>query len=447
MGEGTKSVRILAVIVLSLFMLTMVYFTASVIRGFKNGSLRAERDFMHITETASSAVFFDADSAALNELRNILINNEYVAAALVSSEKNIFFAYPISSPLIGMNIQGKPSLQTSSPMIRIFSTRLAAAPEDDTMLTVALYAVRSADIYNPARISFLVILVGLAALFVMLLFISKTVPLNQDAEKEGAKQASLLQTQNHNMTSEKTFTDIFDKKAETEAEDEHSFELTEPESEADHFTPSAEFPEPEQVPVSVEYHEAEDPSTYEEDEDGEMTEHSGDPSGLFSPATGMGWEQYLETRLDAELMRSASSEQDLALVLLRIPGIEGNRLMMKKIAAVLLDFFKFKDFVFEYKNDGFAGILLNINLDQTMVLAETVYTQFKELLQSENIPPKLALGISMRSLRLLPGSRLIDEADKALHKAFDETGMPIVAFRVNPDKYRQFVADSAREGR
>ena len=78
-----------------------------------------------------------------------------------------------------------------------------------------------------------------------------------------------------------------------------------------------------------------------------------------------------------------------------------------------------------------------------MILAETVYKQFKELLESENITLKPALGISTRNLRLLPGSRLIDEADKALHKAFGETEMPIVAFRVNPDKYRQFIADSA----
>ncbi|WP_428768524.1 diguanylate cyclase [Treponema sp. HNW] len=445
MGEGTKSVRILAVVVLSLFMLTMVYFTASVIKGFKNGSLRAERDFMHITETASSAVFFDTDSAALNELRNILINNEYVAAALVCSEKNIFFVYPASSPLIGMNIQGKPSLQTSSPMIRIFSTRLAAAPEEDTMLTVALYAVRSADIYNPARISFLVILAGLAALFVMLLFISKSAPVNQGAEKAETAQDSVFRMQERSIPSAQAPGDIFDKKAEPEAE--HAFEPAKQEAEPEPFSPPADVSSGEPSLFPAEYHEAEELSTYDEHEAKLIRENMTDPSGLFSPATGMGWEQYLETRLDAELMRSASSEQDLALVLLRIPGIEGNRLMMKKIAAVLLDFFKFRDFVFEYKNDGFAGILLNINLDQTMVLAETVYTQFKELLQSENIPSKLALGISMRSLRLLPGSRLIDEADKALQKAFNETGLPIVAFRVNPDKYRQFVADSARESR
>ena len=114
------------------------------------------------------------------------------------------------------------------------------------------------------------------------------------------------------------------------------------------------------------------------------------------------------------------------------------------ITAVLLDFFKFRDFVFEYKKDGFAGILLNINLDQAMVLAEAMHTQLKELLESENIREKLAIGISTRSLRLLPGSRLITEANQALEKAFGETGLPIVAFRVNPDKYRQFVADATQ---
>ena len=169
-----------------------------------------------------------------------------------------------------------------------------------------------------------------------------------------------------------------------------------------------------------------------------------DPTGLFSPATGVGWESYMETRLDSELVRAASSEQDLALVLLRIPGLENNALMMKRIAAVLLDFFKFRDFVFEYKKDGFAGILLNINLDQAMVLAEAMHTQLTDLLKSENIRGQLAIGISTRSLRLLQGSRLITEANQALEKAFGETGLPIVAFRVNPDKYRQFVADATQ---
>lgn len=57
MGEKTKSIRIFVSIVLSLFILSIIYFTASVVKGFSNGAARSEKDFMQITETASSAVF------------------------------------------------------------------------------------------------------------------------------------------------------------------------------------------------------------------------------------------------------------------------------------------------------------------------------------------------------------------------------------------------------
>lgn len=430
MGEKTKSIRIFVSIVLSLFILSIIYFTASVVKGFSKGAARSEKDFMQITETASSAVFFDANSSALNELKTLLSENEYVAAALVSSEKNVLFAYPAASPLIGMTLDGKPAVRSSSPMLRIFSTRLAAAPDENTMLTVALYAVRSKDIYNPARLSFLVILTGLAAVIAVLIYTSKTEPAGKSA---ASAYGTIPETAENNAA-------FF-----TNAGEQSVIEPSKiPADEYVHTESASEESKTETQPHAA--HEDNEESEffgYNDVEHTGETETREDPSGLFSPATGVGWEEYLETRLDAELMRSASSEQDLALILLRIPGIENNRMMMKKIAAVLLDFFKFKDFVFEYKNDGFAGILLNINLDQTMILAETVYKQFKELLESENITLKPALGISTRNLRLLPGSRLIDEADKALHKAFGETEMPIVAFRVNPDKYRQFIADSA----
>ena len=39
-------------------------------------------------------------------------------------------------------------------------------------------------------------------------------------------------------------------------------------------------------------------------------------------------------------------------------------------------------------------------------------------------------------------SEIMQQRKKALNKAFDEDGLPIVAFRVNPDKYRQFLADN-----
>ena len=38
------------------------------------------------------------------------------------------------------------------------------------------------------------------------------------------------------------------------------------------------------------------------------------PKGLYSPESGLGWEEYLAERLNAELSRAASFEQDLVLL-------------------------------------------------------------------------------------------------------------------------------------
>ena len=58
------------------------------------------------------------------------------------------------------------------------------------------------------------------------------------------------------------------------------------------------------------------------------------PEGLYSPVTGIGWEQYLGERLDAELVRAASSEQDLALIIVRISGLLHTDLLARKVAVI-----------------------------------------------------------------------------------------------------------------
>jgi hypothetical protein len=52
----------------------------------------------------------------------------------------------------------------------------------------------------------------------------------------------------------------------------------------------------------------------------------------------------------------------------------------------------------------------------------------------------LRAGLSSRSGRLIDADRLFFEAASALEKAKD--GQPIVAFKSNPEKYRDFVRKS-----
>lgn len=441
MGAAKKGIYVFAGIILSLFAVTTAYFAGSVAVSVKNGPVRAERDFTRISQDVNSVLFFDLNEERLRDFQNKTVGDKYLAALLVRSGRDIVFAYPSSSHLIVPDALGMPSLKTSSPFIKVFSTAVSASSKENTVLTAAVYTLHPSDIYNPARLSFLVVLACTLSVFAVLIYLSV---FGQSAEYEAEKAAAQ--------------TEFFSNPAERESIAVH-MPTFQPQTAS--YAPVPESAEPEiaadfEPPLYAQTVTERAPSYPEPDGTGTAfaapadaeelpaQDRISDPTGLFSPATGVGWESYMETRLDSELVRAASSEQDLALVLLRIPGLENNSLMMKRIAAVLLDFFKFRDFVFEYKKDGFAGILLNINLDQAMVLSETMHTQLKELLESENIREKLAIGISTRSLRILPGSRLISEANQALEKAFGETGLPIVAFRVNPDKYRQFVADATQ---
>ena len=99
--------------------------------------------------------------------------------------------------------------------------------------------------------------------------------------------------------------------------------------------------------------------------------------------------------------------------------------------------------IFEYKDDSFAGIHINMNLENAITYAEQLFINLYSIFEAQNISSKIGIGISTRSMRLVPGNRLISEAEQAAQKALDEETMPIVAFKVNHEKYREYVSDEA----
>ncbi len=161
------------------------------------------------------------------------------------------------------------------------------------------------------------------------------------------------------------------------------------------------------------------------------------PKGLFSPETGLGWESYFKTRLENELNRAISSEIDLALFLIKIPGLERNCAVIKKICDYLITQFQFKDLLFEYKDDSIAAIKIGTNVDQALTLAETINKDINDLLA--DYPTKSFIGISTRTIRMMSAERLLKEADEALVHAQEEEDSPIIAFRADAIKYQQFL--------
>ena len=80
---------------------------------------------------------------------------------------------------------------------------------------------------------------------------------------------------------------------------------------------------------------------------------------LFSPSTGLGWQDHLEARLKFELERAASFDQDLALVVMAIDDFrpEDPRNQYGEVAAAIRRAFPYQDLTFEHGAGRFALIL------------------------------------------------------------------------------------------
>ncbi len=165
---------------------------------------------------------------------------------------------------------------------------------------------------------------------------------------------------------------------------------------------------------------------------------------LFSPATGLGWQELLPQKLDFELDRASSFDQDLSLLLLEMPQAGADQ--RRALASLLLEAFPFRDLAFELGADGFAVILPDKDLDQALRAANTLHHRATEADWSGSRP--LLAAIVSRAGRLIGARRLLKEAGAALRQARKDGRNPIVAFRADAERYRRYVASrtSPRSG-
>ncbi len=170
----------------------------------------------------------------------------------------------------------------------------------------------------------------------------------------------------------------------------------------------------------------------------------GRPAGLYSPLSGLGWEAYLADRLDAELRRAAGFEQDLCVLLLSNSVAEAGSRPYGILAKAFVEFFTFRDLSFEYGVSGMAAVLPNVDVEHGLRMAEEFLRKVGNRLAEQaegKAAAGLAIGISARAGRLVEASRVLDEARAALERAQrDGSGSKAVAFKPDPDRYRNFVA-------
>lgn len=483
------------VAVCTVYIAAVLAFAASLIFEYSGGTKRAQERFTSLTKDLSRNLK-ENDTGSAEFSRAILEslgNVSDIAAIQVSSDGKLLFSYPVSID---------ENKTASSPLIKQLSTSVKGG-ENSAVLTAALYTLKPSSIYYKGRVAFLVILAATLAAALNLIIVSKKDTdgdgqEDTDAEKDGTEDYFFEEEMPdyekvaRKETDAKEDATVYENDAEEEAavtertdaeesavtrndvaevaavaevtaennavaeENSYGTEIDsdktldfEDQTDIEETIPSVQEKEPVlengQNASEEEGAATEDASFAEEiHEEPSLAENNAAPVGLFDEKTGFGWEQYMPTRLDSELIRAASSEQDLALFTVRIPGIDWTTPEGKETASIIKDWVKFNDLVFDYGSDGFTAIFQNQNTDAALAEAEKTHTEIVSVLKRANSSAETPfVGISTRSLRLISGKRLFNESEQALFHAMEDKDSPIVAFRVNPDKYRSYLAGEA----
>ena len=162
---------------------------------------------------------------------------------------------------------------------------------------------------------------------------------------------------------------------------------------------------------------------------------------LAEPVAAYGLEpqERFAARLQAELQRAAAYQTDLSValgVLLSAPATTGDS--AARLAHLVRELTPLPGLAFAYGAAGFALILPETNLDAAMAQLEP----WRRMTADEGLG--LAIGIGDRSGRYLDDARLLLEAEQALGRALAAGGHQLVAFRVDPARYR--VLEGAAQG-
>lgn len=393
---------IYSIFAILIFLFSISFFGYNIFIEYKSGYERTRRRFDHLTNVTKSIS---------NEQNTNIFNSKIIKA--IGNENDFSYLEFVKN---GKSLYTLNSINANSEskLIKTYEERFITE-ENQCILKANLYIIRPSIIYFYARISFLIVLF-MTLVTLILILVSKS------PKSEAVAHLDEDPFNNVDLSNPKT-------EDKAEAEVTNKAVITEASSVLE-----------EKIPTSVEETHEEVSHINLPNENVKPLEilhddnYDANPAGLFSPLTGFGWESYLLTRLDSELNRAIASEFDLSLFIFKFPDISRADDKMVTICDYLLSHFQFKDLLFEYKEDCLVAIKISSTIDEAIDIADTIYKSISDFIESSNC----YIGISSRTIRMINGERLLNEAEKALEIAQEDSNNPIVAFRADAEKFRRF---------
>ncbi len=156
---------------------------------------------------------------------------------------------------------------------------------------------------------------------------------------------------------------------------------------------------------------------------------------LASPVTGLKTYSQFEQELSEKLQEAQDA---ISIAFIRIKDLNRGNSISKAAVSIISRDLKENAQIYEYQSDGYAVLCTDYDLNRAVTAFDNLYDKIIGYLKLNNAVNEVVIGISSTEGRTIPADRIITEAEQALHHAEKDTDSPIIAFKANPEKYKEY---------
>lgn len=429
--------NILITLILAIFILVTGVYFSSLISEYNNGKANSQDQISYIVRNVSDALQNNSNNRNrfVNTVLDSIKSTQSVTALTVKEKNKLIFSFPSDAA----KAYSVPFTITKTTVIYDSSN----TPYD---LTITLCLLSSDSVYKKGLIALGCIVFGI---MICLFYLSSAAYRNVTSDIDVVPETEI----------EKTYTKKFNEqqiKLNKQNDDDFNkidktLPVTAAKTKAPEFIPNRTFAASERTVIEE---KADTPEPVEEltgsssitipayekpAESNEPAADSNEVQNIYSPMTSFRWESKFEERLTTLVKNAEGDQMELSLFLVRVPFINWNNTHINALKALVRETFHNDENIFSYKEDGFAAIMPEMNIDQSIALANKLHVAMTSILAKAGMDLSSGIGISSVSSRIVSSERFIKEADQALLHALGDKTSPVVAFRVNAQKYREYI--------
>ena len=421
-----KKFNLIALIIGSVFLMALIYLFAGIASDRKNGSDRADNIFQTLLENTvnSVTVYGEPDSYSFKEsfIKSAGNFKNYKNLTLFINGEKVY-SYPP---------QNKAN-SVSNADSRRYKQDIVSGSGKFITIQADIYTVRPGSIYLHSRIAFIIIFIGTVA-SILILFLVKAGETDEEDE-EIVITSSFNELKEENSLDEDDVSDNSSYEVTNNNDFSISFEDETPEPETPKEEVQNTVPEPSEEAVIENSHN-------DTVADETVSLMAAAPEVPIEAENSLPYlpESQLNAALEEELVLAASSEQDFSVFVIKVENIPNEDDSGNALSLCIKETASSNGTVFQFENDSYVLLLKNTSLDESLTVSETLYEKLNALLKTQNLTVPVTIGISARTGRLISAERLFTEAFEARKHADNES--PVIAFRVNPEKYRDFILNN-----